>query len=45
MSTEEELEYLANIEQNVKALISKLMVEAKKDSLTGFFSPYHKLTN
>lgn len=36
MSTEEELEYLANIEQNVKALISKLMVEAKKDSLTGF---------
>ena len=36
MSTDDELEYLANLENNVKALISKLIVESKKDSLTGF---------
>lgn len=36
MSTDDELEYLANIENNVKALISKLIVDSKKDSLTGF---------
>ncbi len=36
MSTDEELEYLANLENNVKALISKLILESKKDSLTGF---------